>query len=314
MKIYHTALCKFISKSTLAILMFLPAGALLSQTADSSARPSARYDGHFIAQLTVFSLECSQTDPFRIGWGLEGDYFLPKGFSFHAAYCPTYFGVSKMDANTLNTDVNKLSLFSWTEAGMRINLWDRKGAEKFKWFEESYRVGNTAYGYERSATYLARKIFAIRGGGFVNRDMVNTDMNGANSPSSTKAQVKTDDGQIYGGNLPAYTTMHMAGAYAGLSFISIITEGKKRFRETYIDLEYAPLIRFDNILQGGKSSSITPNAKGSFLTHAIGWRVGYAVVVTKMPGYTCGFELGDRPGVKSHGLYFGTRMSIAFCK
>jgi hypothetical protein len=310
----NTAGSRKLRKACLLFTTLVASASLAAQTPAVEPKKAVKTDNHFIAQFTFFSLECAQTDPFRIGLGLEGDYFLPK-MSFHAAYNPSYFGVAKLDANILNTDNNKLTLFSFTEAGLRLNIWDRAASETFKWFEEKYRKGNYIYGTEHSSTYLARKIFGLRAGGFINRDLVNTDMNGANSPTSGQvhAQLRTDDGIIYGGGLPAYTDMHVAGGYAGLSFISIITEGKKRFRETYFDIQYAPLIRFDNIEQGGKNSKITPNASGSFLTHSIGWRLGYEVVVTKMPGFTCGFEVGDRPGIKKEGAYFGTRMSIAFC-
>jgi hypothetical protein len=177
------------------------------------------------------------------------------------------------------------------------------------------RSGNMIYGYDRQATYDARKIFGFRAGLYINRDIVNTDMNGTYSPSKDKAQIKTDDGLIYGGNLPAFTNMHVLGGYGGVSFVSLInTSAKHRLRETFIDVMYAPFISFDNISQGGKSSHITPNALGSFHTQSIGWRIGSVVAVPRMPGYACGFELGSRPGVKSHGLYFGCRMSLVFSK
>jgi hypothetical protein len=270
---------------------------------------------NWVAQATLFSLECAQNDPFRLGGGLEGDYYPRKAFSFHAAYIGSYFGVAKFDAKILNTDNNKLSSFIFTELGGRINIVDRAGETTFNWFDVVSRKGNVLYGYDRSATYNARKIFGFRAGLYLNRDIVNTDMNGANSPTKGAAQIRTDDGFIYGGALPAYTNMHVLGAYGGLSFVNLInSKSKQRLRETFIDVMYGPSISFENIEQSGKSSRITPNAPGSFHTQTIGWRVGTVVTVPKMAGYSCGFELGNRPGVQSHGFYFGCRMSLVFSK
>jgi hypothetical protein len=303
---------KKLTKTRMLLLSFCLIGGLLpAQKEEVNGAKKVSW----VAQATLFSLECGQNDPFRLGVGLEGDYYFQRFLSLHALVNKSYFGVAKFDAKALNTDANTLNTFVFMELGCRLNLLDRAGASTLKWFEVVSRSGNTVYGYDRQATYAARKIFGVRAGLYVNREIVSSDMNGGNSPTKNLAQLKTDDGLIYGGNLPVFTNMHVMGAYGGLSFVSLInTSEKQRLRETFIDVLYAPSVSFENISQGGKSSHITPNAPGSFRTSTLGWRIGAVVSVPKFPGYATGFELGMRPGIKSHGLYFGCRMSIVFSK
>ena len=56
-------------------------------------------------------------------------------------------------------------------------------------------------------------------------------------------------------------------------------------------------------------------AKGSSRASPVGFRLGKSFTITRRTinmGFN--FEIGDRPGVKGKGYYFGCGMSLAFVK
>ena len=281
-----------------------------------------------IIQAQLFRLECSTGDAFRIGAGVEGYYFLPKLASFHGELAKSYFNLQKMNASTLNKGSNALSGFSIFEVGGRFHIVDKKGLAKHKLVLSS----NTSYVGAYTVTserYIkpklpCRKIFAARGGLYRTTAPVSTDMNSAELKAGDDGAVKTKDGTIFSDVY--FTNAHTTGVYVGLSRIinrSVRTSNNVKgyegdvffsslFKEVYADVLFAGTT-FDPFVAGGKSYAIESNAKGSFQTQNIGWRVGEKMVYTrKRINMGFSFEMGNRPGVKGRGAYFGTGWYMAF--
>ncbi len=287
-------------------------------------------DMTIIAQAQLFKLECSTGDAFRVGAGIEGDYFMPKLLSFHGEYNKSYFNLQKMDVADLNHSANSVKGFSILELGGRFHFVDKKGKAKHKIVLSS----NTDYVGASTVTtehYIkpklpCRKILAVRGGLYRTTAPVSTAMNKEELSVRDEGAVKTKDGTVFSNVY--FTNDHTTGVYIGLSQIinmSVHTtnnvsedDGSKfftsLFREVYLDALLASTT-FDPIISGGKSYAIEPNAKGSFQTSNIGWRLGKKMVFTRRTlnmGFS--FECGSRPGVKGRGGYFSSGWYIAFVK
>ncbi len=283
-----------------------------------------------IVQAQVLKLECSTGDAFRVGAGIEADYFLPKLLSFHGEFMKSYFNLQSMDAADLGKGSNKVSGFSLLELGGRFHIIDKKGRAKHKLVLSS----NTDYVGAYTVTtehYIkpklpCRKILAARGGLYRTTAPVSTEMNVAELKVRDNGAVKTKDGTTFSNVY--FTNDHTTGVYIGLSRIinmSVNTQNNvsgydgesyfsSLFKEMYADVLFAGTT-FDPFIDGGKSYAIESNVKGSFQTQNIGWRVGKKLVYTRRTinmGFS--FELGNRPGVKGRGAYFSTGWNIAFVK
>jgi hypothetical protein len=266
------------------------------------------------------------SDPFRIGVGLQADYYAPKIFSLHAAYNKTLFGIANMNAKILNDDQNQVVKYWNVEVGGRLYLSDKISTKKMRIVLSSEYVGyNTVM--ERSARFVfpCRKIVALRGGIYKSVTPVTSDWNTSNSPFSDKSPgLQATDGQVLGGKFSSiYTNMNSFGFYGGLSFVLVINADyslggsesgryiKRFFRETYIDLLYEPSTTFDPVVVKGVSHSIDANTAGSFRTSQLGFRIGETVLKAKGGAITMGLEAGDRPGISGRGLYFASRVGIS---
>lgn len=284
------------------------------------------YEMKYIAQLMLFNLECSTGDAFKIGAGVAGDYFLPKFGSFHAEYFNSYFGLQKMHAGTLNKGENSLSNFSLLEAGGRFHIIDKNGRAKHKLI-----LSNTSNGTITTTEYLraklpCRRILALRGGFYRTTAVVSTDMNKDELPVGDNGGVKTKDGTVFSDVY--FTNSHTTGCYVGLSDIinmSVYTKNNvsgyqgegfftSKFREVFADVLIAST-SFDDFRAGSKSYPIEPNAKGSFQTSNIGWRLGKTYIRNRRHlTVAYNFEIGSRPGVQGRGLYFGTGINLVYIR
>lgn len=283
-----------------------------------------------IAQALLFNLECSTGDAFRVGAGLEGDYFLPKLASVHGTYINTYFNLQKMSAGSDNKSLNGIKGFSLLEVGGRFHLLDRQRRARHKIVlssSTSYSLGQT----ETTEHYLkaklpCRRILAVRGGFYRSSAPVSTNMNKDELSVGEFGGVRTKDGAVFANTY--FTNSYTTGFYVGLSDImnmsvrtrnnvldySGYTYFSSLFREVYADVILAST-SFDPFLTTGQSHEIEADAAGSFHTSKIGWRVGKKIIFTRKTlnmGFS--FELGNRPGVAGRGLFFGTGVSLAFVK
>jgi hypothetical protein len=274
-------------------------------------------------QVKFVDYEYSALDPLRLGFGFCGDYLLPKGLSVHADFNTTYLQVASVDQKTFNGNLNPLANFTFGQACVRLHIIDKTGKQKLKIETGRERQGSRELVHSLRIPFPARKIFGLRAGLFSMVEPVSTDDNGANTPFANKLSgIRTDDGKMWGGSGdPYFTNMNVFGFFGGLSFMSIINttfdyDGtlllKRRFRETYIDVMYAPAISFTDIKTANGTSKITPNATGSFKTSNIGARLGISIITPKNFGLGYGFEIGVRPGIQNFGLYFGTKVSLVF--
>ena len=83
------------------------------------------------------------------------------------------------------------------------------------------------------------------------------------------------------------------------------------YHDFYADVIYTPITVFDPILVAEKSYTIKPNADGGFKTSPIGGRIGWNMATPKSGRFAFNFELGMKPGVVGHQIYFGAGMGIA---
>lgn len=284
-------------------------------------------------QAKLANVECGTGDAFRVGWGLEGDYFLPKWASVHAAYVGSYFNTQKMSAATLNKGNNTLKGFSNLEIGGRFHIVDKKSLKRFKTklsnnasFVDQYNSGGAIPENYLIARLPARRIFALRGGFYRVSAIANTDMNKKELTVRDNGAVKAADGLVFSDVY--YTMAHTTGVYVGLSELFNIwtlitpvnvTEFTGTYHDAILKEVYADLLfagtTFDPFMTTGIAHAITPNAAGSFRTSPIGFRIGKKMVVTRKTlnlGYS--FEIGSRPGVQGRGLYFSSGISVAFVK
>ena len=283
-----------------------------------------------IGQAQLLKMECSTGDAFRIGAGVEGDFFLPKFASFHAEFNSCYFNMQKTQAKDLNKSGNSLGGFSLLEFGGRFHLIDIKARARHKLILSSsstYSMGYTVTTeHYIKAKLPCRKILAARGGIYRTSAPVSTDMNQQELAVSNVGAVKTKDGTVLSDVY--FTNDHTTGFYVGLSEIVNMSVRTKNnvsgysgyryftsfFREVYLDALIAGTT-FDPIIAGGVSHEIEPNTSGSFQTSNIGWRLGKKWVFTRKTinmGFC--FEIGNRPGVQGRGAYFGTGFNLAFVK
>lgn len=276
-----------------------------------------------LIQAKIFDLDCSVADPFRVGVGLQADYFMPKALSLHAAYNKALFGIVNFNASTLNANKAELSKYNNYEAGLRLYLRDKMSTKKLRIVVSSEYVGyNTIRESSVEMNFPCRKIFAFRGGLYGGVTPVNSSWNKSNSPFDSKPGVQTTDGKTFGDYY--YTNMQSFGFYGGLSLIAIINADydmsgarsgsyiKRFFRETYLDLLYEPSQKFDPIFTDGQMHPLEANTAGSFKTTKLGFRLGTSVLKPKNGGMAFGLELGSRPGVSGVGLYFASRVAIVF--
>jgi len=279
-----------------------------------------------LIQAKLVDYECSIMDPMRIGVGLAADYLLSNRLSFHADMNATYLQVSTMNAQTFNTNLNKLANYTLAQGCVRLHLGDKIGVQKIK-----IVTGSTNDGRYITTDYLvipfpARKIFSIRAGVYGSVEPVNTDDNILNSPSKDKKEVRSTDGINWGSaGVPVYTNMNIFGIYGGLSFISIVNANysesadgsykklKRWFRETYIDVMYAPVVSFGDIKTANGVSKIVGNDPGSFKVNNLGVRIGKTVLKPKNFAAGFGLEAGYRPGIAGQGYYFAGKVSLVFC-
>lgn len=309
----------------LLLLLIVDSNTLNAQDISYSFSRSEPKRLKFVGQVKLFDLDCGMSDPFRIGVGLQADYYSPKLFSLHAAYYKTLFGIANMNAKILNSDDNALSKYWNVEVGGRIYLSDKISTKKMRIVLSSEYVGyNTVM--ERSARFVfpCRKIVGLRGGIYKSVTPVTSNWNTSNSPYTDNTPgLQTTDGQVYGKYNEMYTNMNSFGFYGGLSFVLVINAdyslagaesgrySKRFFRETYIDMLYEPSTSFDAIIVKGVSHSIDANAAGSFRTSQLGFRIGENVLKAKGGALTLGLEAGDRPGISGRGLYFASRVGIS---
>ncbi len=309
-------------KLLLGFAFILISKGLMAQSVEVHFPKSEPEKVKWIAQAKLFEYEFSSVDPLRIGLGLAGDYFLPKMLSVHADFNTTYLQIADVDQQTFNDNQNKLAEFTFGQACVRLHLMDKIGVQKMKIETGREDYGSHVIVHSLIIPFPARKIFAVRGGLFMDVEPVSTDYNSINTPfADGKAGIMTTDGKKWGGSGdPVFTNMYEFGVFGGLSFMSIINatynhEGsgdyiKRRFRETYIDVMYAPSITFGDIKTSAGTSKITPNTSGSFKTSNIGGRVGLTILNPHTVGVGYGFEIGVRPGIQNYGFYFGTRVTL----
>lgn len=306
------------------VLLTLLSGSLLkAQTVEVHFPKSEPERVKLMIRFRFLDYEYSALDPLRLGFGFAGDYLLPKMLSVHADFNTTYVQTATMSAQTFNGNLNPLASFTFGQACVRFHLVDKTGRQKLKIETSRETMSSNTLVHSLRIPFPARKIFGIRGGLFFMSAPVSTDNNVINSPFTNKPGIRTTDGKTWGGSGdPYYTSMNVFGFFGGLSFISIINSTfnydesgdwlKRRFRETYIDLMYAPAIGFSDIKTAGGSSKITPNATGSFKTSNLGGRIGINILTPKNFGIGYSFEAGMRPGIQNYGFYFGTKMSLVF--
>ncbi len=312
-------------------LVFAALGILLwqnlkAQTEEIYFKKSEPERVKLIIQAKLFDLECSALDPMRIGVGLAGDYMMSSLLSFHADMNTSLFQVSTSSAQIFNTNLNPIAEYTKAEGCVRLQLMDKIGTQKIKIYQSSEVHGDIRTTHYLEIPYPARKIFGLRGGLYTSVEPVNTDENLLNSPSKDKKEVQSTHGKLWGSaGVPVYTNMNIFGFYGGLSFISIVNatysyseDGsygrlKRWFRETYLDVMYAPAVSFGDIKTSGGTSKIVGNDPGSFKISNLGGRIGQTIITPKNFGTAFSIEAGYRPGIMGTGYYFGGKFSLVFC-
>lgn len=276
----------------------------------------------------LMNIECGMGDLCKFSVGLKGDIFLPKLFSVTGSYTQAAWGLKKMDFGSNNITQNDYVPFRQIEAGGRFHFVDKNGRAKHK----IVLFSHTTYGYNSTTTWEksittklpCRRIWAARGGLYMSTATVSSSM--SQNDEIKVGTIKTKDGMIVSDY--AYTGARSYGFYAGLSNIYNMRVRSKNdvpsyeentyissiFREAYADVIIAGTT-FDDFKINGASHPIEANAKGSFITNNIGWRIGKVLTRTKsLINLSYTFEVGNRPGIKYMGYYFSSGLNIAFVK
>ena len=313
----------YIPKTLLGFIFLFSSKIIMAQSVEIHFPKSEPERVKWILQAKLFDYEFSSLDPLRIGVGAAGDYFLPKMLSLHADFNTSYVQLATTNAQTFNTNLNKLASFTLGQACVRLHLVDKIGVQKVKIETGREDQGSHVIVHSLKIPFPARKVFSIRAGLFTIAEPVSTDNNTTNSPFATLPGLQTSDGKKWGGSgEPVYTNMNLFGLFGGLSLMSVINttydyEGsdemlERRFQEVYFDFMYAPVVSFGDIRTASGTSKITPNASGSFKTSNMGGRIGLTILKPKNFGVAYGFEIGVRPGIQNSGFYFGTKVSLVF--